>query len=86
MLWDFDDHNVPVPGGEMFAYTHFLPTDTGCRVEVHQLADTATHAEFLEVAWGLVLGRAAQGLVAALDPRATARSTRPRPKRRATST
>ena len=80
MLWDFDDDNVPVPGGEMYAYTHFHPSESGCRVEVHQLADTATHAEFLEVAWGLVLGRAKQGLIGALDPKATSRRRRPRPK------
>jgi DNA-binding transcriptional ArsR family regulator len=82
MLWDFDDDNVPVPGGEMFAYTHFVVSDVGCRVEVHQLADTAAHSEFLEVAWGLVLGRAKQGLVDALDPNATTSRRRPRPKTR----
>ncbi len=82
MLWDFDDDNVPVPGGEMYAYTHFLPSEDGCRVEVHQLADTAAHAEFLEVAWGLVLGRAKQGLVDALDPGRPIRRRSPRPKSR----
>ncbi len=85
MRWDFDDNNVPVPGGEMQAYFHVRPNELGgTRVEVHQLADAAAHAEFLEVAWTLVLGRAKQGLVAAIDSTTPPRHTAPRPKLRGT--
>jgi hypothetical protein len=48
---------------------------------VHQLVDTPSQAEFMEVAWGMVLGRLKKGVAAALDPRAAVRRRAPRPKR-----
>src|SRR5581483_4542441 len=66
MRWDFDDGNVPVPGGEMTGYLRVRPREGGARVEVHQLVDTPAQADFMEAAWGMVLGRLAAGVVSAL--------------------
>ncbi len=83
LRWNFEDGNVPIPGGEMVGYLRFSPMGQGCHVEVHQLLDRAEHAEFMEAAWTLVLGRLKAGVVAATDPHATAPSPRPaRAKRR----
>ena len=67
MRWDFEDDNVPVPGGEMTGYLRIRPRGTGARVEVHQIVDTAVQAEFMEAAWTLVLGRLKTGVARALD-------------------
>jgi DNA-binding transcriptional ArsR family regulator/uncharacterized protein YndB with AHSA1/START domain len=84
--WDFEDDNVPVPGGEMPGYLHFHAADgAGCRVEVRQLVEGAAQADFMEVAWTMVLGRCKAGVVAASDPAAPVRRRRPRPKRRRTA-
>ena len=83
MRWDFEDDNMPVPGNELFAYLHLESTRRGCRVTVRQFADTLAHAQFLEVAWTMVLGRLKEGVKAALveDPGARAvRARAPRPK------
>jgi DNA-binding transcriptional ArsR family regulator len=84
--WDFEDDNVPVPGGEMPGYLRFHPTDgeptPGCRVEVHQLVEGAAQADFMEVAWTMVLGRCKAGVVVASDPGAPVKPRRSRPKRR----
>jgi DNA-binding transcriptional ArsR family regulator/uncharacterized protein YndB with AHSA1/START domain len=80
--WDFEDDDVPVPGGEMTGYLRFHETDEGCRIEVHQMVQSAAHAEFMEVAWTMVLGRCKAGVVAASDPGATVKPRRSRPKRR----
>ena len=85
LRWDFADDNVPVPGGEMPAYLRFGPLDDGaarCRIDVHQLVETAAHAEFMEVAWTMVLGRCKAGVVAASDPAAAVKGRPRRPKRR----
>lgn len=68
MQWDFDDFNVPVPGRPMTGYLRVMPLDDGARVEVQQLVDTTEQAEFMEAAWGMVLGRLKRGVVAASDP------------------
>jgi uncharacterized protein YndB with AHSA1/START domain len=70
MSWDFDDGNVPLPGRPLTGYLRVFETGTGSRVEVHQLVDDAQQAEFMQAAWGLVLGRLKEGVVAASDPRA----------------
>jgi uncharacterized protein YndB with AHSA1/START domain len=57
MRWDFEDDNVPVPGGEMTGYLRIRARGDGTRVEVHQLVDTANQAQFMGAAWTLVLGR-----------------------------
>jgi uncharacterized protein YndB with AHSA1/START domain/DNA-binding transcriptional ArsR family regulator len=84
MRWDFDDDNVPVPGGEMTGYLRVTAARTppgGSHVEVHQLVDTPEQAAFMEIAWSMVLGRLKEGVVkasgsGAMTPRAS------RPKRR----
>ena len=67
MRWDFEDDNVPVPGRELIGYLRVDPTPTGARVEVHQLVEDAVEADFMEAAWGLVLGRFKQGVRAASE-------------------
>jgi DNA-binding transcriptional ArsR family regulator len=82
MGWDFEDDNVPVPGRPLTGYLRLFDAGTGTRVEVHQLVDTPEQAEFMDAAWGMVLGRLKEGVVTATD-RGTAMSPRPpRPKRR----
>jgi DNA-binding transcriptional ArsR family regulator len=86
MRWDFDDDNVPIPGGAHVGYLRLSPTDFGgTHVEVHQLVDTPRQAEFMEVAWSLVLGRLKLGVVAACDPNAASDRRPPRRKRRASA-
>jgi DNA-binding transcriptional ArsR family regulator/uncharacterized protein YndB with AHSA1/START domain len=84
MRWDFEDDNVPVPGGEMTGYLRVTRATTmarGAHVEVHQLVDTPEQAAFMEVAWSMVLGRLKEGVVAASGPATVARRSS-RPKRR----
>jgi DNA-binding transcriptional ArsR family regulator/uncharacterized protein YndB with AHSA1/START domain len=80
MSWDFEDDNIPVPGGEMTGYLRVRPRRDGARVEVHQLVDTAVQAEFMERAWALVLGRLKAGVAAATDPAIPMPPRPPRPK------
>ena len=68
MRWDFEDDNVPVPGGEMTAYLRIQPHGSGAHVEVHQLVETPAQAAFMEGAWAMVLGRLKAGVARALDP------------------
>ena len=68
MRWDFEDDNVPVPGGEMTGYLRIQPHPQGAHVEVHQIVDTPAQAEFMERAWAMVLGRLQAGVVRAVDP------------------
>ena len=82
MRWDFDDDNVPVPGGEMTGYLRIHPHPDGARVEVHQLVETAAEAEFMEGAWALVLGRLKAGVVRATDPGQAMPHRPTRPKQR----
>jgi DNA-binding transcriptional ArsR family regulator/uncharacterized protein YndB with AHSA1/START domain len=82
LRWDFEDDNTPIPGGEMTGYVRLRPNEPGCHVEVHQLADTAEQAEFMEVAWTMTLGRLKAGVVAATEPTVETRPRAPRPKRR----
>jgi DNA-binding transcriptional ArsR family regulator len=80
MRWDFEDDNIPVPGGELTGYLRILPDGGGARVEVHQLADTQAQADFMSAAWTMVLGRLRAGVAAAAGPGpVTPRD--PRPKR-----
>ncbi len=81
MRWDFDDDAVPVPGRQLVGYLRFHPLGSGTRVEVHQAAADARQAEFLTVAWSMVLGRFTEhavGRAAPTGPRS------PRPKRSST--
>jgi len=57
MRWDFDDQVTPVPGRQVVGYLRIFERDHGCRVEVHQCAADPQQAEFLTVAWQMVLGR-----------------------------
>jgi DNA-binding transcriptional ArsR family regulator/uncharacterized protein YndB with AHSA1/START domain len=85
LRWNFDDDSVPLPGRDLPAYVRFEASGAGdgCRVEVHQLVDTEVQAEFMATAWAMVLGRLADGVVAATDPTTPVAARRPRPKRRA---
>jgi DNA-binding transcriptional ArsR family regulator/uncharacterized protein YndB with AHSA1/START domain len=85
MVWDFADDNVPVPGGEHTGYLRVTPGPAGSHVEVHQLVDTGQQADFMEVAWTLVLGRLKAGVVAASRPDVRTTPRRRRPKRRASA-
>jgi len=79
MRWDFDDDRIPLPGRELTAYWRASATESGCRVEVHQLVDDAGQAQFMQAAWTMVLGRLVEGLPAALaDQPAAPRPARPK--------
>ena len=82
LRWDFDDDNIPIPGGGMVGYMRFTNAERGCHVEVHQLIDSPEHAEYIEIAWTLVLGRLKAGVVAASDERAATLPRARRPKQR----
>jgi len=82
MRWDFEDDNVPLPGGEMTGYLWIRPRGRGAHVEVHQLVDTQAEAEFMEAAWALVLGRLKAGVADAVTPGRAAAPRASRPKRR----
>jgi DNA-binding transcriptional ArsR family regulator/uncharacterized protein YndB with AHSA1/START domain len=82
MRWDFEDDNVPVPGGEMTGYLRIQPHPPGARVEVHQIVDTTEQAEFMQRAWAMVLGRLQAGVVRASDPDLPMPPRPARPKRR----
>ncbi len=57
MRWDFEDDNIPVPGDERIAYLRIESLDGGSHVEVHQMVEDEREAEFMKVAWSMVLGR-----------------------------
>jgi len=80
MRWDFEDDNVPVPGGEMTGYLRIQPRGSGSHVEVHQLVDTPAQATFMEGAWTMVLGRLKAGVTRACDPAQSMPSRPARPK------
>jgi DNA-binding transcriptional ArsR family regulator len=82
MGWDFDDDNVPVPGRPLTGYLRLFDAAAGTRVEVHQLVETPEQADFMDAAWGLVLGRLTQGVAAATDPGTAVAARAARPKRR----
>jgi DNA-binding transcriptional ArsR family regulator/uncharacterized protein YndB with AHSA1/START domain len=82
MRWDFEDDNIPVPGGEMTSYLRVQPSGAGAHVEVHQLADTPAQAEFMEAAWTMVLGRLRAGVADAVGQGPAAGPRPARPKRR----
>jgi len=82
MSWDFEDGNVPVPGQPRTGYLRVSGVDRRrARVEVHQLVDSAEQAEFMEAAWGMVLGRFKRGVVAASRGPSVTAPRAPRPKR-----
>ncbi len=78
LRWNFEDDNIPIPGGDMVGYMRFSPAGDGCDVEVHQLVDAPEHAGYMQAAWTLVLGRLKAGVVPASGGLAT---TAPRPRR-----
>jgi DNA-binding transcriptional ArsR family regulator len=86
MRWDFEDHNVPVPGGEFLGYLWVTPrSGGGAHVEVQQLVDLPRQAEFMEAAWGTVLGRLRSGVGASSRPGARVAARTRRPKRRSSA-
>jgi len=82
MRWDFEDGNVPVPGGELTGYLRIQPNGQGSHVEVHQLVDSPAQAIFMEGAWSMVLGRLKAGVTRASDPAQPMPSRPSRPKLR----
>lgn len=78
MTWDFDADQVPVPGAGQRAYLEISPRPNGCRVGLHQLVRSDAEARYMERAWGVMLARFHDGVVAALDPRI---EVKPRPNR-----
>lgn len=82
LCWDFEDDNVPVPGGEMTGYLRIRSHPDGAHVEVHQIVDTSAQAEFMERAWAMVLGRLQAGVVRASNPGELMPPRPNRPKRR----
>jgi DNA-binding transcriptional ArsR family regulator/uncharacterized protein YndB with AHSA1/START domain len=85
MRWDFEDDNVPIPGRELVGYLRIRPRGAKrAQIEVHQLVENPRQAEFMEAAWGMVLGRLRAGVVAASNPSAPA-APRPRRKKRRSS-
>jgi DNA-binding transcriptional ArsR family regulator len=85
MRWDFEDDNVPLPGRPLTGYLRLYDAAEGTRVEVHQLVDSPEQAEFMDAAWGMVLGRLKAGVAAATDPGAQVGLRPHRPKRRRAS-
>jgi hypothetical protein len=83
MRWDFEDGNVPVPGGELTGYLRVTPSESGAHVEVHQLVEGVGQAEFMEGAWAIVLGRLQAGVARACNPSLPMALRPDRPKRRA---
>jgi uncharacterized protein YndB with AHSA1/START domain len=79
MRWDFEDDNVPVPGGELTGYLRVQPGRSGgAHVEVHQIVSSSRQAAFMEAAWATVLGRLKAGVAEASGP---GRSGSPRNRR-----
>ncbi|MGZ8766621.1 MAG: metalloregulator ArsR/SmtB family transcription factor [Acidimicrobiia bacterium] len=76
MRWDFEDDNIPVPGNERVAYLRITASDAGTRAEVHQIVADEREAEFMKVAWSMVLGRMKQSFVDARAARRPRRSKR----------
>ena len=69
MGWDFEQDNVPVPGGELTGYLRVRPGRSGgAHVEVHQLVTSRQQAAFMEAAWATVLGRLKAGVADASSP------------------
>ena len=80
--WDLDDATTPTPGGELPAYLHLAESQgRASTVEVRQVVDEEEQAAFMEVAWGMVLGRLRQGVVAALEGEGARRRRRPKRSR-----
>ena len=80
MRWDFDDGNVPIPGGAHVGYLRISRTPgrrRGSHVEVHQLVDNEQQAEFMASAWAGVLGRLKQNVVAATRSSSSSAGRRP---------
>ena len=76
MRWDFEDDNIPVPGDERVAYLRITASDEGSRAEVQQIVADERQAEYMKVAWSMVLGRMKQSLVSAAAPRRVRRPKR----------
>ncbi len=86
MRWDFEDDNVPIPGRELVGYLRIRPHgEERAHVEVHQLVENPRQAEFMEAAWGMVLGRLRAGVVAASNPSLAVAPRSRRTKRRSSA-
>ena len=69
MRWDFDDGDIPVPSDERVAYLRLSGDTSTTHVEVHQLVADQHEADFMRIAWSMVLGRLHQSFgTAAISP------------------
>ena len=68
MSWDFEADKVPVPGAAMRAYLEISPRGRISHLELTQLVQSGEEAAYMERAWGLILGRFRDNVLAALDP------------------
>lgn len=74
MRWDFEQDEIPIPGGGRRAYLEISADPggggdagrVGCTVEVTQLLRAADQAVYMERAWGMILARFAAGVRPAL--------------------
>jgi len=77
--WDAADDRTPAPGSELPAYVHLAAGGRrSCTVEVAQLVDDDEQAAFMDVAWGVVLGRLREGIARALRGEGGRRARRPK--------
>lgn len=82
--WDLADDRTPAPGAQLPAYLHLTAlARRQSAIEVRQLVDDTQQAEFMEVAWGLVLGRLREGVTSALRGDRKRRDPRPKMRRAA---
>lgn len=66
MHWDFQDGDLPLPGGVHRATLAITPCAAGARLEVTQLVSGADQAAYMQRAWRFVLGRFHQRVAMAL--------------------
>lgn len=57
LRWDFAPDSVPLPGQELIGYMRFSPVPDGTRIEVQQLVVGQDQDDYMQLAWGFVLGR-----------------------------
>ena len=68
MRWDFESDQVPLPGDGLRAYLEFQPRPVGCHLQLHQLVRSEEQARYMERAWGLMLARFRDHVLAAVAP------------------
>ncbi len=67
MHWDFQDGDLPLPGGVYRATLAITPCAAGARLEVVQVVSGADQAAYMQRAWRFVLGRFHDRIASALE-------------------